>query len=66
VASGRRGAREGAVGGDLVGRNPTDRGKAGVKRSILVDADDGPLAAVAEPVNEFETPGGRSLLRVPG
>jgi putative transposase len=30
-------------GGDHVGRNPTARGKAGIKRSILVEAEGGPL-----------------------
>ncbi len=29
---------------DCVGRNPTDRGKAGVKKSLLVEGDGGPLA----------------------
>jgi putative transposase len=29
---------------ECVGRNPTDRGKAGVKKSVLVEADGGPLA----------------------
>ena len=32
--------------GDLVGPNPTDRGKNGVKRSLLVEASGGPLAVV--------------------
>ena len=30
------------LGGDAVGRNPTDRGKPGTKRSILVEASGGP------------------------
>ena len=34
-------------GGDSVGRNPTDRGKAGRKRSVLVDGSGGPLSVVA-------------------
>jgi putative transposase len=38
-----------------VGRNPTDRGKAGVKRSILVEADGGPLAAVVAAANVHDT-----------
>src|SRR5579859_1173874 len=29
--------------GDLIGPNPTDRGKRGVKRSLLVEAAGGPL-----------------------
>ena len=32
------------MGGDEVGPNPTDRAKPGVKRSLLVEADGGPLA----------------------
>ena len=32
------------MGGDDVGPNPTDRAKPGVKRSLLVEADGGPLA----------------------
>src|SRR5919107_205047 len=44
MAGGRRLARQGAFGGDLVGPNPTDRGKNGVKRSLLVEKDGGPLA----------------------
>jgi putative transposase len=31
---------------DLVGPSPTDRGKRGTKKSLLVDAGGGPLAAV--------------------
>jgi putative transposase len=38
-----------------VGRNPTDRGKAGVKRSILVEARGGPLAAVVAAANVHDT-----------
>ena len=38
-----------------MGRNPTDRGKAGVKRSILVEADGGPLAAVVAAANVHDT-----------
>jgi putative transposase len=34
-----------------VGKNPTDRGKKGTKKSILVEADGGPLAAVIEAAN---------------
>jgi putative transposase len=41
-------AADGALGkarlGGLIGRNPTDRGKRGVKRSLLVEASGGPLA----------------------
>jgi putative transposase len=34
-----------------VGPNPTDRAKAGVKRSLLVEADGGPLAVVVAGAN---------------
>ena len=37
--------------GDLVGPNPTDRGKNGVKRSLLVEADGGPLSVVVAGAN---------------
>jgi putative transposase len=33
-------------GGDETGANPTDRAKPGSKRSLLVEADGGPLAAI--------------------
>ena len=33
--------------GNLVGPNPTERAKTGVKRSLLVETDGGPLAVVA-------------------
>ena len=42
-------------GGDLVGPNPTDRGKRGVKRSLLVEADGGPLAVVVAGANVYDT-----------
>ena len=38
-------------GGDLTGSNPTDRGKAGTKRSLLVDGDGGPLGIVVAGAN---------------
>ena len=37
--------------GDLVGPNPTDRAKNGVKRSILVEADSGPLSVIVAGAN---------------
>ena len=42
--------------GGHVGPNPTDRGKAGTKRSILVDGDGGPLGVVVAGanVNDFK------------
>lgn len=33
-------------GGDLIGPHPTDRGKNGVKRSLLAEANGGPLAVI--------------------
>ena len=39
----------------MVGRNPTDRGKNGVKTSLLVEADGGPLAVVVAGANVHDT-----------
>ena len=41
--------------GDSVGRNPTDRGKAGSKRSVLVDGAGGPLSLVVAGANVHDT-----------
>jgi putative transposase len=38
-------------GGEKVGKNPTDRGKNGSKKSVLVDGDGGPLGVVIEGAN---------------
>ena len=46
---------QGTFWGDSVGRNPTDRGKAGSKRSILVDGNGGPLSAVVAGANVHDT-----------
>lgn len=43
------------MGGDLIGRNPTDRGKNGTKKSVLVEAAGGPLAVVIAPANRHDT-----------
>ncbi len=51
MAGGRRGDGQGPFWGDLVGPNPTDRAKNGVKRSILVEADGGPLSVVIAGAN---------------
>ena len=51
MAGGRRGDGQGSFWGDLVGPNPTDRAKNGVKRSLLVEADGGPLAIVVAGAN---------------
>ena len=42
---------QGPFWGDLVGANPTDRGKNGVKRSLLVEASGGPLSVVIAGAN---------------
>jgi len=39
------------VGGKKVGKNPTDRGKKGTKKSLLTEADGGPLGAVIAGAN---------------
>ena len=38
-------------GGEVAGRSPVDRGKRGVKRSVVVDGRGVPLGAVAAPAN---------------
>jgi len=43
------------VWGDAIGPNPTDRGKAGSKRSVLVEADGGPLSVVVAGANVHDT-----------
>src|SRR5258706_11275017 len=43
------------LGGDLIGPNPTDRGKRGVKRSLLVEATGGPLAVMIAGANVHDT-----------
>jgi putative transposase len=39
----------------MIGPNPTDRAKAGTKRSILVEADGGPLSIVVSGANVHDT-----------
>jgi putative transposase len=41
--------------GDLIGPNPTDRGKKDAKRSLLVEASGGPLAVVVSGANVHDT-----------
>jgi putative transposase len=41
-------------GGDKVGKNPTDRGKNGSKRSAIVDEQGGPLGVVIAGANRHE------------
>jgi putative transposase len=51
VAGGRWCDGQGPFWGDQIGPNPTDRAKMGVKRSILVEADGGPLSVVIAGAN---------------
>ena len=51
MAGGRRSHGQGTFWGDLIGPNPTDRGKAGTKRSPLVDGEGGPLSIVVAGAN---------------
>jgi hypothetical protein len=51
VAGRRRCYGQGTLWGDLIGPNPTDRAKKGVKRSLLVEADGGPLSVVIAGAN---------------
>ena len=51
MAGSGRSNGQGSFWGDLVGPNPTDRAKAGVKRSLLVEADGGPLSVVVAGAN---------------
>ena len=51
MAGGRRSHGQGPFWGDLIGPNPTDRGKAGVKRSLLVDGEGGPLSIMVAGAN---------------
>jgi len=55
MASSRRHAAQVSVRGDKVGPNPTDRAKNGVKTSLLVEGDGGPLAAVLDGANRHDT-----------
>jgi transposase len=43
-------------GGEKAGKSPVDRGKGGIKRSTVVDADGIPLGAVAAPANRHDSP----------
>lgn len=42
------------MGGEKTGKNPTDRGKKGTKKSLLVDGDGGPLGVVIAGANVVE------------
>lgn len=43
-------------GGQKAGRSPVDRGKQGIKRSTIVDANGIPLGAIAAPANRHDSP----------
>jgi hypothetical protein len=43
-------------GGEKAGRSPVDRGKGGVKRSMVVDAKGIPLGSVIAPANHHDSP----------
>lgn len=55
MAIGRCRDGQGSFWGGLIGPNPTDRGKPGVKRSVLVEASGGPLAIVVSGANTHDT-----------
>lgn len=46
---------QGTFWGDLIGPNPTDRAKPGTKKSVVVEADGGPLGAVVAGANVHDT-----------
>ena len=43
-------------GGQKAGRSPVDRGKQGIKRSMVVDANGIPIGAIAAPANRHDSP----------
>jgi Transposase DDE domain len=43
-------------GGEVAGKSPVDRGKQGLKRSTVVDANGIPLGTVAAPANRHDSP----------
>jgi len=43
-------------GGEKAGKSPVDRGKRGIKRSMVVDAKGIPLGAIAAPANRHDSP----------
>jgi transposase len=43
-------------GGEKAGKSPVDRGKRGIKRSMVVDANGIPLGAIAAPANRHDSP----------
>jgi len=55
MAGRRWGHEQSAFWGNQIGPNPTDRAKPGMKRSILVEAQGGPLAVVVASANVHDT-----------
>ena len=55
MAVGRRGSQQSAFWGDFTGKNPTDRGKNGVKRGLIVEEDGGPLGVIVAPANAHDS-----------
>jgi Transposase DDE domain len=43
-------------GGQKAGKSPVDRGKQGIKRSTVVDANGVPIGAIAAPANRHDSP----------
>ena len=43
-------------GGEKAGRSPVDRGKRGIKRSVVVDGKGIPLGSVCAPGNLHDSP----------
>ena len=43
-------------GGEKAGKSPVDRGKQGIKRSVVVDANGIPLGTIAAPANRHDSP----------
>jgi hypothetical protein len=51
------------LGGEKTGKNPTDRAKSGVKRSLLTDAKGIPLAVAVQGANCHDKRMGEETLR---
>src|SRR5919108_1576587 len=43
-------------GGEKAGKSPVDRGKGGIKRSTMVDANGIPLGVLSAPANRHDSP----------
>lgn len=43
-------------GGEKAGKSPVDRGKQGIKRSVVVDANGIPIGAITAPANRHDSP----------